>query len=301
MNLTQLKYIALLLFPSLVTLPTKWFTLESPLFKIYYAESDEKIAEQLSTMLETGYGELGTKLGVDLVKPVKVFLCPSEHIFNELTGKHIPDWGEGVADPVRNLIIIKSPSLANTFDTFHNLVLHELTHILVGQAVEHPEAIPRWFNEGIAVYFSKEQEFSGGKAISKALISNSLVPLDEIDDVLDFQKEKARLAYEESYSAILFLEEKFGYEALTQLIRGLKNQGTFNTLFLDSFGLDLIDFEWEWNQYVEKKYRWHFLLDFETYLWILILLLFLSVILAIKFRNRKTLKKWDEEERLARS
>jgi hypothetical protein len=289
----------LLIFGSHLISQTNWFTLESPLFRIDYAENDEKSAEELSTFLETGYEDLVSKVGVRLTGPVRIILSPTEEIFNELTGKLIPHWGEGVADPLRSLIILKSPNLSKNHAGFSKLVLHELTHILIGQAVAHPSIIPRWFNEGVAVYFSTEKDFSSGKAISKALISNSLVPLDEIDDVLNFQKEKARLAYEESISAIIFLEEEFGYERLIELIQSLKKSSNFNQAFLDVVGIDLIDFEWEWNQYVEKKYRWRFLLDFETYLWIFILFLFILVIVAIKYRNRKTLKKWEDEERLA--
>lgn len=278
-----------------------WFTLESSLFQIYYAENARKNAEELSTILENGYADLAPKIGVKLAKKVRIFLCPTEDIFNELTGQLIPHWGEGITDPVRGLIILKSPTLSKNHIGFPKLVLHELTHILVGQSVHYPKVIPRWFNEGVAIYFSNDKEFSSGKAISKALISNSLVQLDEIDDVLSFQKEKAQLAYEESYSAILFLEEKYGYEGIIKLIQAFKKSINFNQAFLDVFGMDFIDFEWEWDQYVQKKYRWRFLLDFEIYLWILILFLFILVIITIRYRNRKILKRWEQEERLANS
>ncbi|MFQ5822637.1 MAG: peptidase MA family metallohydrolase [bacterium] len=288
----------LLLFYSNLVSQTNWFTLESSLFRIYYSEEDDKSAEELSTLLDIEYADLVSKIGLEINNTVSVFLCPSEEIFNELTGKFVPDWGEGVTDPVRNLIILKSPNLSQNLSRFPKLVLHELTHILVGQSLEHPAAIPRWFNEGIAIYFSHDEEFSIGQAISKALISNSIISLDEIDDVLKFQQEKARLAYEESYSAILFLEEKYGYNRLFQLIQELKKEKNFNQAFLDIFGIDLFEFEWAWNQYVEKKYRWQFLLDFETYLWIFILVLFILVFIAIRFRNRKILNKWQQEERI---
>lgn len=270
--------------------------LESSLFRIYYSEDDSKNAEDLSTLLDKGYADLVSKIGLRLNNPVSVFLCPTEQIFNQLTGKLIPHWGEGVTDPVRNLIILKSSNISQNHSRFPKLVLHELTHILVAQSIEDPTAIPRWFNEGIAIYFSRDEEFSIGQAISKALISKSIIPLDEIDDVLRFQQEKARLAYEESYSAILFLEETFGYHALVQLIQQLKKGKNFDQTFLDVFEIDFLEFEWSWNQYIEKKYRWQFLFDFDTYLWILILFLFILVIITIRIRNRKIISKWENEE-----
>jgi hypothetical protein len=277
---------------------TNWYTLESSLFRIYYSQEDEKRAEELSTLLDKAYADLASKIGLEIDTTVSVFLSPTDEIFDQLTGKLIPDWGEGIADPVRNLIVLRSPKLSQNQIRFPKLVKHELIHILVGQSLQHPDAIPRWFNEGIAIYFSHEEGFSVGQAISKALISNSIIPLDEIDDVLKFQQAKARLAYEESYSAVLFLEEEFGYDDLIRLIRELRTGKSFDEAFLDIFGVEFFAFEWDWNQAIEKKYRWRFLFDFETYLWILILFLFILVIVAIRIRNRKILRKWEKEERL---
>ncbi len=277
---------------------TNWYTLESSLFRIYYSENEERTAEQLSSLLETGYADLSSKTGLNITDTVNVFLCPTDEIFNELTGKFIPHWGEGIADPVRNLIILRSPKQYQNHARFPKLVLHELTHIMVGHSTQRPATIPRWFNEGVAIYFSQDKEFSIGEAISKALISKSLIPLDEIDDVLKFQQEKARLAYEESYSAVLFLEERFGYDDLLQLIRELKKGREFGQAFTDVFGLDFFEFEWEWHKFIEKKYRWRFLFDFGTYLWIFILILFILVIIAIRLRNRKILSQWEREERM---
>ena len=74
-----------------------------------------------------------------------------------------------------------------------------------------PNPIPRWFDEGLAVYYSGERGLASSSLISKALLSNSIIPLEEIDEVLTFHKEKAQLAYQESFTAITFLIEEFLY------------------------------------------------------------------------------------------
>lgn len=278
---------------------TGWHKIDSSPFHIYYFKEDQVYAKELPALFQAAYSELANKLGLELTSSVKVFLCPTEEIFNDLTGDFVPDWGEGVADPIQSVIILKSPGVTENYDRFHKLVRHELTHVLIGQSVRHPQAMPKWFNEGMALYFSFDEEFAGGEAISKALFSDSIIPLDEIDDVLKFQKTKARLAYEESYSFTLFLEEKFGLDGIVRLIHELDAGKTFNQAFLDAFGMDLFDAELQWYKYLEEKYRWRFLLDFETLLWILILFLFIFVVMAIRLRNRRIMKKWEEEERFA--
>ena len=154
---------------------------------------------------------------------------------------------------------------------------------------------------GVPQRRSVKRQSQRGRAISKALFSDSVIPLNEIDDVLKFQRTKAALAYEESYSFTAYLVENYDFEKMIELIQGLQTEKTFEHVFRDIYGIDIFEAEIAWYQYIEKKYRWHFLLDFENFLWISILLLFFLVFLIIKLRNRHTLKKWSEEERWVKS
>ncbi len=296
-----------LYFCLLFVLPAKsrgeenWSSLEVPPFIIFYAENDKAFADETSSLLKIFYEELSTKIGLELNDTVQAFLCPSEKSFNELTDNLIPDWGEGVADPVHKVIILKSPSQMDDQNHFPKLVKHELVHILIGHSAGNPRDLPKWFNEGIASYLSADERVSSGEAISKALLSDSIIPLDEIDGVLRFERTKAALAYEESYSFTDYLVQSYGFENMVYLIQELQTEKTFAHAFRDIYGIDLFEAEIAWYQYMEKKYRWHFLLDFKNYLWISILILFIVVVLVIKLRNRHTLKKWDEEERWVKS
>jgi len=305
-----LKFITVVVFLSfslLLNLPnysanqTEWEKIEIPLFQIYYYKAEKNYAEELSILLRSSYEELSQKLELAVASPVKVFLCASDEVFGKLTGNYVPHWGAGVADPTQSVIVLKSPGLTEDRDGFPKLVKHELVHIMVGQSVKYPRKLPRWFSEGIATLFSYDEHFSSGKSISKALLSDSIIPLDEIDEVLKFHQAKAALAYEESYSFTLFLQEKFGLSALVNLIHALNNDLTFEKTFTQIFGAGLFELELEWYEFLEKKYRWRFLLDFETFLWIFILFLFIFVFVAIRLRNRGIMNRWEEEEGVANS
>ncbi len=268
-------------------------------FRLHYTAPDQHAAPRYAEQIEAAYEELSSNLGLQLAGTTDLFLCPTEELFNELTGNLVPHWGEGVADPIHNLIVLKSPELTGNRQRFPRLVRHELIHILVGRAVRSPQSVPKWFSEGVAMFFSRDEEFASGKAISKALLSDSVIPLDEIDDVLRFHSAKARLAYEESYSFTAFIEEQLGKGSLLRLIRELRQRPNFSEAFAQALGVHLFDLEFEWMQYVAKKYRWRFFLDFETFLWIFVLFLFILVVIRIRFRNRAVMKRWDEEEGLA--
>jgi len=85
------------------------------------------------------------------------------------------------------------------------------------------------------------------------------------------------------------------------LIHALNKDLTFEATFTQVFEADLFELELEWYEFLEKKYRWRFLLDFETFLWIFILFLFIFVFVAIRFKNRRIMNRWEEEEEVANS
>jgi len=274
----------------------EWLNLESHPFQFFFTKSDKLYAEELSSLFQNAYFDLKNRIELDIQKSVSVFLTPNQEVFNKLTGNAVPHWVEGVADPLRSLIILKSPMMTDRHERLPKLVRHELTHILIGQSVPNPTVLPKWFNEGMAIHLSADEEFTAGEAISKALLSNSTISLSEIDEVLQFQQAKAALAYEESYSFILYLIEEYGFGAVIKLIQQLNSSSSFEQAFQKSFGVDLFEAELDWFVHIEKKHRWSFLVNFEIYLWILILVIFILAFLGIRIRNKRTMQRWEREE-----
>jgi len=270
----------------------EWHQLKSDPFFVYYLENDIASAKSILNVLERVYPRMSHEIGCEIQESISVFLCNSREVYRYIVGKNFPKWSTGVALPSSNFVVMQ------TFPTGTDpikIAVHELTHILLDNAV-HQKPIPRWFNEGLAVFYSDEKEFASSSLISKALLTNSIIPLTDIDEVLSFHTSKAQLAYQESYLAVIFLIEKYGMEVIKKVVSALAAEETNDQAFLTSIGMDLWDFELEWYKYIKKKHRWHFLVDFESYLWIFVLLLFVAGFIIIRRRNRKTIERWEHEE-----
>ena len=264
-------------------------------FNIYYQPEDSLNAVAIGQILKTEYPAIARELETSLPSPVGLFIAPSYRSFLRLTGGAIPHWGEAVADPIRQIIVVKSPRWTNSADNIKTIIIHETVHILVGQIVGEAR-VPRWLNEGLAVYFSGDTNYFGGKEISRAQLTRQLIPLETIDAVLGFEKNKAHLAYQEAYFAVVYMIEQYGESAIPELLRNLRTSGNFNVAFRMTFGQSLYQFEQEWRLYLEEKYRWSFFVEFEAFLWAFIVLLFLLAFLMILRRNRKTVAQWDAED-----
>ena len=47
---------------------------------------------------------------------------------------------------------------------------------------------------------------------------------------------------------------------------------------------------------IEKKYKWHFIFQVETIIWVIIPFIAVSVFLVIRFRNYQTYRRWQTED-----
>ena len=293
-----LLFLSIFFSKQLYSFNSNWQQLSNPPFKIYYQGTNRKNASDVNQVLNSllaSLPRLKEDIGANTNNPIIVYIAPTEDIYRQFVGENFPDWSEGVASPSKNLVILKSPNIMPDHAEIGKIAIHELTHILLNKAV-HGNPIPRWFNEGLAVYYSGEKAFASGSLISKALITKSIIDLNDIDDVLVFNRDKAQLAYQESYLAVVYLFEQFGKDKVKEIISELGKGHTIDQALLNVIEMDLCDFENEWNQYIKKKYRWRFLVDFDNYLWIMMLALFLLGFLLMRLRNRRTIKRWEEED-----
>lgn len=272
-----------------------WLKKISSQFVIFFQSADQKNANKILQTIDQTFPQISQQLNISFLDSVTIILSPSEKSYSQFVGKNFPNWSGGAASPDQNLIILKSPSFTHEERNNAKITIHELTHILLNKAV-NKNPLPRWFNEGMAVYFSGEKEFASNSLISKALITKSIIPLREIDKVLNFHQDKAQLAYQESFLAVSYLIEKFGNESMKIILAQLAQGNDMDAALVHAIGSDQTDFEYEWYHSIQKKYRWHFLLDFDIYLWIFILLLFIFGFLIIRKRNRLTMKRWEQED-----
>jgi hypothetical protein len=262
---------------------------------IHFQQSDLENARQIIRFINEMTPIFSQQVNLTLTNPVEIYICPSPAIFSTLTHGQLPEWSEAVSIQGKNVIILKSPLWSKSRRIFRATVLHEMVHILIAQKLNnHP--VPTWLHEGLAVYFSGEAELASSAMVGKALTTNSLIPLNQIDYVLTFQKDKALLAYQQSFLVIQFIIDNYGFPAIPQFLEGFQNQNSLDEIFQKVTQLNFVEFEAQWRQFIQKERRWDFILDIDNLLWTLIGVLFIVVVIALYIRNRKRIKEWEQSE-----
>ncbi|MFN3821224.1 MAG: hypothetical protein ACK4OO_02725, partial [bacterium] len=132
--------------------------------------------------------------------------------------------------------------------------------------------------------------------LGRATITGNLMGLGRAEEVLSFSAPQASLAYLQSQLAVSDLIADIGWEGIRELMRLLREGPEFPEAFKKVTGFDFLYWQEAWMERVQKRYRWLVMLDFNTLLWVSILVLVFVAAISIWLKNRRQIKRWEEEE-----
>ena len=263
-------------------------------FTITYSEKDTMFARIAHEHLQKKQIEISHDFNLSTADFFQVVIVPSRKEFREYLQGQLPSWTGAFASPHIKTMIIRSPRWSNEFLEFKVVLTHELLHLMMPDIVGS-QSVPRWINEGMAIFYSGEERWKTSAALSKALATNSQIPLRDIDRVLSFHRIQAELAYHESYSAIHYILSTYDLDGLKAILYGIRDRIPIDEIFIQATGSRFNDFEKEWLEQAKKTHRWYWLSEFESYIWIIILVLVILAVLVRKIRNRKIIADWDNQ------
>lgn len=266
---------------------------QSPI-SIQFLPQDSSYARQALPILEQTLEEIILDLSAERNEMMTVIIAPTRKFFLSFIQGDLPRWADAFAVSSHRLMVVKSPRFDRTDKNFRQTLIHELSHLLLYERVGKKN-VPRWLDEGLAIFYSAQDKWRLPTALSKAASTRSLIPLSEIDRVLDYHRIKAELAYQESYSAVYYLLATYGVKALSIILDGIKYNDDMDQIFLRATGSSFYDYEQEWIAYVRKTQKWYWLSDIDSYIWIIIFVLMVSAVVLVRLRNRKKIRSWEEE------
>jgi hypothetical protein len=271
----------------------------SPHFYFKFHKSDRLYIDRIIDRAETLYEKVTQDIGLVPEEPIGVIMAFTEEEFNQFQSEDagLPDWAVGVAYPELNLMVIRSPrliaagSIANPLETF----THELTHLILGkQFGEHP--IPRWLNEGLAMYEAYEWNPSQYLLMARAVLSGRVLSLDRLTRSFVGESFEVELAYLQSYSLVNYLISTYGREKFRAFVLRLARGQSFEEALNQTFQLSPQSFEAGWKRHLKVRFNWIPILTSTTVLWFLISISFFGIYFVRKRKNRRILQQWRRQE-----
>jgi len=290
--------IILHLFIPLVSYASDYVGISTPHFVFYFHSQDERLMRSLIDQAEGLRREVVEDLGIDFEERTKVYLAPSSREFQEIQPKgQIPSWAVGAAYPGLNLIIIKSPrGTTGGHMDLRKVFIHEFSHIALGRAFKGREKVPRWLDEGLAMYESREWDFSRVSTMTRAVLTDSLIPLSEITRSFPQEVDRAELAYSESFYLISFLISRYGKESFHRFIKEYSRSRGLKEVLMGVYGIRLEELEKRWRNYLKLRFSWIPIVTSTTTLWFLVTIVFILGYLRKRKANRLKFEEWEREE-----
>lgn len=201
------------------------------------------LAPEILEVLEDAYAELGSDLSYypDVKVPILLY---ARRDFSSVTNS--PDWAGAVYD---GKVRLPLGGLRHMNDQLKAMLYHEYMHVLVHYMANRQ--VPVWLNEGLAETAGRRIFPLPLTALRDAVASRRLIDWDQLSRPFTALAEsEVRLAYEQSYSMVHFMIDRFGWHKMTELLARLGKRQAWVpavTVVYRDYGLDwpAIIVEWQ--------------------------------------------------------
>jgi len=205
----------------------------------------ELLAEDVMEISEQAYSKVGWDLDHQVKTVSTVIIYSSIKQFKDVTSS--ADWAGGYFDGRIHLPI----SGKFNREKLRKFIFHEYTH-LVSQEIVRGNC-PFWLFEGVADCEAENWDSEKERILLYAAQNNFLFPLSELEKGFSHvSKGKAKLCYNQSYSATTYLIKKIGFWGLKDFFRDLGKGIPFDRILKKMAGVDMDEFEREWKSSLLK-------------------------------------------------
>jgi hypothetical protein len=285
-----------LIIPLLASLP-EYDTITTPYYDFFFTPDDREAVEALAEGSSAITDSVLSDLGVTLTGKISVYIPDRGGFQNAQPVQTIlPDSVIGTAYHQLSRMVLKSPrAFTGTTINLRKTFIHELTHILLGQAFNRDEHVPRWLNEGLAMYESREWSFDRVVTMTHAVLTDALLPLSDLTHAFPQEKKNLELAYCQSFYLVSFLVSEYGTEQFHAFIHSYSKEKVLEDVLLTIYGMNLYELERRWHRTLTMRFSWIPLITSSIALWFMITLIFIVSYLRKKRNVRIILKNWEEE------
>jgi len=157
------------------------------------------------------------------------------------------EWVGGHADPRLGVVMVYGTNDPLDLLRLENDLSHELTHVMVYQIVGPGYGtMPVWLDEGLAINAEPQPSPLYADALNTAVQSDSLESLQVLCTSFGVDPNRAILAYAESASLVRYLQDRFGPQAIQQLLTAYRDGASCEGGIRRVLALSLPELQADW-------------------------------------------------------
>lgn len=222
-----------------------WRSLGGSLIDLYYYGNASRQAANLLVVAQQAQARLSNDVGVAADRRLQVYLYNSPR---DMSGA-LSQRSEVYDSQVTTLGVAMSEDTLLLLGSDGNVELtlaHELSHLIVGLATDNPYAgLPRWLDEGLAMYAEGQLPRSNKVALERAIKQDALLTVRSMSSYSG-QAEQVDLYYGAVYSVVDYLLQAYGRNKMQALLREFAKGALQEDALRAVYGLDLDQLDGEW-------------------------------------------------------
>lgn len=232
----------------------KWRSLQSDPITLYWYKGTQDSARALLEAATAALKRIQEDIGIEFQGPINIYIYGSGGDMRSV----VPPRSQVFDEATVTLGMVLSEDtivVLGTASDVEKVIAHELSHLVVGKVVESPLAsdLPRWLDEGLAMYAEGELPARNLLALRKALSEDELISVRSLSSYVG-DPEKVDLFYAEAYSLIEFLLAEYGKEKMREFLAQFANGATQEEALEGVYGLSIDELDAKWRIYLRKKY-----------------------------------------------
>ncbi|MEC9014952.1 MAG: tetratricopeptide repeat protein, partial [Gemmatimonadota bacterium] len=216
------------------------------------------LATYLAPIAEEAYESLTRRYGGEPLLPVRAELFPSHADFSVRTLGEAGLGALGVS--FGRVLVMDSPGARERGDyNWASVFWHELAHTF--HLAISDNLVPRWFSEGLAVHEQRKARQGWGHQVTipflRALAEGNLKKVSELNDGFMRPDYPQQVIFSYYQSSLVFqvIEDRYGFSAIRQMLEGYRRGETTAELFESILGIDLEDFDKEFEEFLQDRFR----------------------------------------------
>jgi hypothetical protein len=221
-----------------------WKKLTGDGVTLAWYKGDDAFGRSLLDSAVSASRRLASEFSVDR-KPATIYIYGSQQDLLRGIGESAQEWTGGRAYPDFNTVLIGVAS--SDLRWGQRAVAHEFAHLIVSRATSNPFSdVPRWLDEGLAMWAEGDLEPDYRSALNQAIKNNQLLSLQTMSSNFPADSRQASVAYAESYAIIEYIRSTFGRQKLDDMLKAFKEGSTADAVLKSTFGVTTNEMDAQW-------------------------------------------------------
>jgi len=233
----------------------EWEALKSTHFIIFYKNAPEAVINELAQKAEGYYDSIAEQFGFNRFnfwtwdKRAKIYLYDNQEDYQKSTQSHA--WSGGHVFINQKLI----QGFVGSRQFLNDMLPHELAHIIFLEMIGfNNPAAPLWLQEGVATY--QQQNIGSVKSeLADRIKRSDFFDLQSLShfQTLSQSDDAVKLFYQESYSLVKYLIDRYGKDTFVDFCRYLRDTRNLSLALRKAYSFNsLNEFEAAWKDYILK-------------------------------------------------